>query len=83
MDEFNEKMEKTLKEFKEKAKKRQEYNIKCLKIVINMVFNKPDLRFGQLMSNFFGWLMQEKGVDLFFPEEDKMINYIITIIVDK
>ena len=37
----------------------------------------PDLRFGQLMSNFFGWLMQEHGVDLFFPEEDKMINYII------
>jgi hypothetical protein len=35
----------------------------------------PDLRFGQLMSNFFGWLMQEKGVDLFFPEENKMIAY--------
>lgn len=37
----------------------------------------PDLRFGQLMSNFFGWLMQEKGVDLFFPEEDKMAQYFI------
>ena len=37
----------------------------------------PDWRFGQLCSNFFGWLMQEKGVDLFFPEENKMINYII------
>lgn len=36
-----------------------------------------DLRFGQFMSNFFGWLMQEKGVDLFFPEEDKMLNYLI------
>lgn len=34
-----------------------------------------DLRFGQLCSNFFGWLMQEHGVDLFFPEEDKMIKY--------
>lgn len=34
-----------------------------------------DWRFGQLMSNFFGWLMAEKGVDLFFPEEDKMIGY--------
>ncbi len=34
-----------------------------------------DLRFGQLMSNFFGWLMAEKGVDLFFPEEDKMLLY--------
>ena len=35
----------------------------------------PDLRFGQLCSNFFGWLMQEHGVDLFFPEEEKMIKY--------
>lgn len=35
----------------------------------------PDWRFGQLCSNFFGWLMQEKGVDLFFPEEDEMIQY--------
>lgn len=37
----------------------------------------PDLRFGQLMSNFFSWLMQEKGIDCFFPEEDKMADYII------
>lgn len=35
----------------------------------------PDLRFGQLCSNFFGWLMSEKGKDLFFPEEDEMIKY--------
>ena len=35
----------------------------------------PDWRFGQLMSNFFGWLSYEKGVDLFFPEEDKMLEY--------
>lgn len=35
-----------------------------------------DLRFGQLCSNFFGWLMDEKEIDLFFPEEDKMIEYI-------
>ena len=35
----------------------------------------PDWRFGQLCSNFFGWLMQDKKVDLFFPEEDKMLNY--------
>ena len=37
----------------------------------------PDLRFGQLMSNFFGWLVGTKQIDSFFPEEDKMINYII------
>lgn len=36
----------------------------------------PDWRFGQLCSNFFGWLMNEKNVDLFFPEEDEMIEYL-------
>ena len=35
-----------------------------------------DWRFGQLCSNFFGWLYQEKGKDLFFPEEDDMIEYL-------
>lgn len=33
----------------------------------------PDMRFGQLMSNFFGWLYSEKKRDCFFPEEDEMI----------
>lgn len=36
----------------------------------------PDWRFGQLCNNFFGWLAHEKKMDLFFPEEDKMIIYI-------
>jgi len=35
----------------------------------------PDMRFGQLMSNFFGWLFSEKKQDPFFPEENKMIEY--------
>ena len=35
----------------------------------------PDWRFGQLMSNFFGWLYSEKKIDLFFPEEDEMLKY--------
>ena len=35
----------------------------------------PDWRFGQLISNFFGWLSQYKGLDCFFPEEGKMIEY--------
>jgi hypothetical protein len=35
----------------------------------------PDWRIGQLMSNFFGWLMSEKGKDLFYVEEDAMIKY--------
>lgn len=36
----------------------------------------PDWRFGQFCSNFFGWLASEKRIDLFFPEEDKMMEYI-------
>lgn len=36
----------------------------------------PDWRFGQLCSNFFGWLASTKQVDLFFPEEDKMLEYL-------
>lgn len=36
----------------------------------------PDWRFGQLMCNFFGWLYQKKGLDVFFPEEKEMITYI-------
>lgn len=35
-----------------------------------------DWRFGQLCSNFFGWLMSEHNVDLFFPEEDEMLEYL-------
>lgn len=35
----------------------------------------PDWRFGQLMSNFFGWLYSEKKKDCFFPEEGDMIEY--------
>ena len=35
----------------------------------------PDLRFGQLMSNFFDWLYSEFGMDCFFPEEDAMLKY--------
>lgn len=36
----------------------------------------PDWRFGQFCSNFFGWLYSEKGIDLFFPEESQMIEFI-------
>ena len=34
----------------------------------------PDWRFGQLISNFFGWIYSEKKIDIFFPEEDRMIE---------
>lgn len=36
----------------------------------------PDWRFGQLCSNFFGWLYEVKKKDLFFPEEEQMLKYL-------
>lgn len=35
----------------------------------------PDLRFGQLISNFFGWIWLTYKTDVFFPEEDKMLEF--------
>jgi hypothetical protein len=35
----------------------------------------PDWRFGQIMSNVLG-AMQSEGRDIFFPEEQEMIDYI-------
>lgn len=35
-----------------------------------------DWRFGQFMSNFFSWLYSVKKIDMFFPEEDKMLEYL-------
>ena len=34
-----------------------------------------DLRFGQLMMNFLGWVQQAKKIDPFFLEEDRMLEY--------
>ena len=67
MDEFNEKMEESLKEIKQKEEKRQEYNIKCLKIVTNMVFNQPCLRFGQILAKLKldGDIFYEESVDTY------------------
>lgn len=36
----------------------------------------PDLRFGQLMMNFLGWVSCDKKIDPFFIEENKMITYL-------
>ena len=36
----------------------------------------PDWRFGQFMNNFLGWIISSKGVDPFFPEEPKMLDYL-------
>lgn len=42
---------------------------------IHMI-NVPDWRFGQLMSNFLTWVYNTKNTDIFFPEEDKMIQLL-------
>ena len=34
-----------------------------------------DWRFGQFMSNFFGWVYETYKMDIFFPEEDKMLDW--------
>lgn len=36
----------------------------------------PEWRFGQLYANFTYWLRIEKQVDIFYVEEDKMLEYI-------
>jgi len=35
----------------------------------------PDWRYLQLMSNFCGWVVSEKGKDIFFIEEDECLKY--------
>ena len=36
----------------------------------------PDWRYGQLCSNFFGWLWNDRSTDMFFPEEPDMLRYL-------
>lgn len=35
----------------------------------------PDWRFGQLMSNMLGAYVTEKKRDIFFPEEDELMEF--------
>lgn len=35
----------------------------------------PDWRFGQLMSNMLGGYVSEKNRDIFFTEDDEMLEY--------
>lgn len=35
----------------------------------------PDWRFGQLMSNMLGEYVHETKKDIFFPEDDEMIEF--------
>lgn len=36
----------------------------------------PHQRPLQLMSNFFGWLVNEKGIDPFFPTKEKTLKLL-------
>ena len=36
----------------------------------------PDIRFGQLCCNFFGWIMSEKESDVFYIEENRMLDLL-------
>lgn len=37
----------------------------------------PDWRFGQLMSNMLGDFVGETGRDIFFPEDDEMMEFFL------
>ena len=45
---------------------------------LNRIWKKhfPDWRFGQLMSNFLGFIQSKKNKDPFFPEESEMLTYL-------
>lgn len=42
-------------------------------IAINHARYCPELRIGQLMSNFEQWLQDEKGIDIFYVEDVRFI----------
>ena len=45
---------------------------------LNRIWKKyfPDWRFGQLMSNFLGFVAGQKQTNIFFPEESEMLTYL-------
>lgn len=36
----------------------------------------PDWRFGQLMYNFQAYMMREKGIDIFYLEENELVGHL-------
>lgn len=37
--------------------------------------NVPDWRFGQLIMNFMNWYMTKYKTDIFYIEDDKILNF--------
>lgn len=70
-------MELILQKFKEKkVEKRQEYNIKCLNVLNDIISKHPELRFGQILAilKLDGDIFNEESVDTY--ERIKNINDI-------
>ena len=60
--------------YKEVIKTRDRYRIDVFTSELNRIWKTYfcDLRFGQFMSNFFGWVVYTKKTDIFFPEENEI-----------
>lgn len=41
-----------------------------------MWLTRPDQRFGQLMNNFFGFVVERAQKDIWFIEEPEMLEYV-------
>ena len=48
----------------------------CMKLQKYWEENIPDWRFGQFMSNFLGYVVQQTKRDIFFIEEDEMTELL-------
>lgn len=42
---------------------------------LHMIY-RPDWRIGQFWDSFKKWLEVFKGADMFFPEEDELLEYL-------
>lgn len=40
----------------------------------------PDWRIGQFWVNFARWMEIDKRRDIFFPEEDKLLEYVVEFV---
>ena len=67
MDNFDKMLELDLQKFKEKVEKRQEYNIKCLNVLGDIILKQPELRFGQILAilKLDGDIFNEESVDTY------------------
>lgn len=43
----------------------------------------PDWRFGQFMSNFLGYVYSQAQIDIFFIEDDEMLDYLKEYLEDR